>query len=63
MERESTLLYIFLPDGVFLTCDYRLDFDISFCESSIDQSVNTMYYVVCMFSTFSRVIGQPDIVA
>ena len=31
-------LYAFLPDGVFLPCDHGLDFDISLCESSNNQS-------------------------
>ena len=29
----------FLPSGVFLLCDHGLDFDISLCENSINQSI------------------------
>ena len=39
----KSTLYVFLPDGVFLSCDHGLDFDISLlCESSIkNQSICT----------------------
>ena len=35
--------YVFLPGGVFLPCDHRLDFDIRLCENSIkfDQIICT----------------------
>ena len=36
---ESTR-YIFLTDGVFLLCDHGLDFDISLCENSSNESIN-----------------------
>ena len=34
---ESTL-YVFLLDSVFLPCGHGLNFDISICENSINQS-------------------------
>ena len=35
----DSILCVFLPDGVFLPCNYGLDFDISLCENSINQSI------------------------
>ena len=36
---ESTL-YVLVPATVYLPCDHGLDFDISLCDSSINQSIN-----------------------
>ena len=36
----------FLPNGVFLSCDHGLDFDISICENSINQSNQYKYIIV-----------------
>ena len=42
---ESTL-YVLVPATVYLPCDHGLDFDISLCDNSINQSINQSRVVI-----------------
>ena len=57
---KNTFLNVFFPDGVFLPCDYELDFDISLCENSINQSINYRFDPVRLLVVYST-IGSDSI--